>query len=341
MKNLSLTAKQKHEFLLLHNKTRDAHVRDRIKAIIHASNGWSAPQIAAALLIHESSVRRHINEYLETGNLQPKNGGSEGYLSTSETLELVQHLTENMYHHTRDITAYVLATFGKHFTVPGMNKLLHRHKFSYKRPKGVPHRFDELKQAEFIKHYEELKRNNPNEPIFFIDAVHPTQATKLTSGWIPTGKDKEVNTTGSRTRLSFLGALNLNQLDSVLVNRYEKVNSETIVEFLSELRKRHHNVGPLHIVLDGAGYHRAHKVVEKADELGITLHYLPPYSPNLNPIERLWKIMNEKVRNNRYFSSAKEFRERLDHFFDDTLPTLSSMLSSWINDNFQVLKHAS
>jgi transposase len=37
-------------------------------------------------------------------------------------------------------------------------------------------------------------------------------------------------------------------------------------------------------VLDGAGYHRSSVVVEKAKELNIKLHYLPPYSPNLNPI---------------------------------------------------------
>jgi transposase len=47
-------------------------------------------------------------------------------------------------------------------------------------------------------------------------------------------------------------------------------------------------------------------VVEKAKELNIKLHYLPPYSPNLNPIERLWKVMNEHARNNKYFATAKE-----------------------------------
>jgi transposase len=51
--------------------------------------------------------------------------------------------------------------------------------------------------------------------------------------------------------------------------------------------------------LDGAGYHRSKEVKDKAKELGVILHYLPPYSLNLNPIERLWKAMNEKVRNNR------------------------------------------
>ncbi|EAA8200304.1 hypothetical protein AOL60_22065 [Salmonella enterica] len=62
------------------------------------------------------------------------------------------------------------------------------------------------------------------------------------------------------------------------------------------------------MILDGAGYHRTEQVKEWAFMLNIELYYLPPYSPNLNPIERLWKAMNEKVINNRYFTSPKVFR---------------------------------
>lgn len=70
-------------------------------------------------------------------------------------------------------------------------------------------------------------------------------------------------------------------------------------------------------------------------ELGIVLHYLPTYSPNLNPIERLWNVMNEYARNNKYFATTKDFRRSLDHFFDATLPTIGATLSGRINDNFQ------
>ncbi len=94
----------------------------------------------------------------------------------------------------------------------------------------------------------------------------------------------------------------------------------------------------IHMVLDGAGYHRSQEVVKEAEELGIKLHYLPPYSPNLNPIERLWKVMNEYARNNEYFAQAKEFREK---FLDVTLPEIGSSLGSRINDNFQRLNPAS
>lgn len=77
-------------------------------------------------------------------------------------------------------------------------------------PKGVPHKFDEAKQKVFIEAYEALKAScSKDESILFIDAVHPTQATKISHGWMRTGQDKSVETTGSRSRLNLIGALNL------------------------------------------------------------------------------------------------------------------------------------
>jgi hypothetical protein len=67
--------------------------------------------------------------------------------------------------------------------VSGLNKWLHQNGFSYKQPKGVPHKFDEQKQAAFIEEYETLRDSvSDDEPILFMDAVHPTQATKVSSG---------------------------------------------------------------------------------------------------------------------------------------------------------------
>jgi transposase len=90
----------------------------------------------------------------------------------------------------------------------------------------------------------------------------------------------------------------LNNLARAQVKRYEKVNSETIQVFFTELRAENGTDKCIHLILDGAGYHRGKVVKDKADELNIKLHFLTLYSPNLNPIERLWKVMNEHVRNN-------------------------------------------
>ena len=65
------------------------------------------------------------------------------------------------------------------------------------------------------------------------------------------------------------------------------------------------------------------------------LHHLPPYSPNLNPIERLWKVMNERARNNKVFKTTKEFRKAILEFFTDTWPKIAMSMTDTINDNFQ------
>ena len=222
-----------------------------------------------------------------------------------------------------------------------MNKWLHQHDFSYKQPKGVPHKFDEEKQAEFIETYETLKSSvADDEPILFMDAVHPTQATKVTCGWIRTGVDKIINTTGSRTRLNIIGAIRLGHLADTVTAQYKTINGESVIEFFERIRAQYETSGSIHLILDGAGYHRSQIVKDKAKELNVVLHYLPPYSPNLNPIERLWKVLNEHARNNRYFATAKEFRQQIDKFFEATLPEIADALNSRINDNFQTFSFA-
>lgn len=339
---ITLTNDQKQELRIQHSTTRDGRVRDRIKTVIHASNGWSAEEIADALLIHESTVRQRIKDYLQSNKLKPENGGSQGYLSTEQTQELVQHLTENTYHHSHEIIAYVLERYHVRYSVPGMNKWLHHNGFCYKQPKGIPHKFDENKQQAFIEAYEALKAScGKDESIVFIDAVHPTLSTKISHGWIRTGQDKVLETTGSRSRLNIIGALNLSDIGATVVSNYESINSANIVRFFCQLRESYPLEHKLHIILDGAGYHRSDLVRDSAFVLNIELHYLPPYSPNLNPIERLWKVMNEKSRNNVYFKSKRDFKKSIDQFFTVTLPEIADSLASRINDNFQVLKPAS
>ncbi len=76
-----------------------------------------------------------------------------------------------------------------------------------------------------------------DEPILFIDGVHPTQATKISYGWIRKGQKKAVKTTGSRTRLNIMGALNLKALTSPLICEYKTINEYNVSLFLNEIRK--------------------------------------------------------------------------------------------------------
>ena len=83
--------------------------------------------------------------------------------------------------HAYQIVAHIKEKYAVTYQISGFNQWLHQHNFSYKKPKGVPHQFDEEKQAEFIAKYEKLKSMlAPDERLLFMDAVHPTQATKIT-----------------------------------------------------------------------------------------------------------------------------------------------------------------
>ena len=342
MPKIILTPEQKSALESRHKKVRDARECDRIKAVLLNSEGWSIKSIAQALRLSEHSISRHLDDYLKQEKLKPESGGSEGYLSDEQTQLLVEHLTEFTYAHTHQIAAYISDRWGIKYTVSGLNKWLHQQGFTYKKPKGVPHKADAEKQEEFIEHYESLKAELPEDQVLlFMDAVHPTQATKISSGWIKKGVDKPINTTGSRSRLNIVGAIELGNLSAGIFEQYKTVNGEFIIEFFHKVRESYASMEIIHLVVDGAGYHRSQEVVEAAKELGIKLHYLPPYSPNLNPIERLWKVMNEYARNNEYFVGKKEFRQKINHFFEKTLPEIADSLVSRINDNFQRLNPAS
>lgn len=338
---IELTAKQKIALEELQRQSRDHHVRDRIRCVLLSSEGWSPPMIAQSQRIHETTVRRHLHDWLNDEKLKPENGGSDSHLSEAQTAELITHLTDNLLPTTHAIIELVNEWWGIRYTVPGMNKWLHRNDFSYKKPTGVPHKYSAEAQQAFVDTYNQLKSEASDEPILFIDGVHPTQGTKLAYGWIPKGRKTIVETTGSRTRLNIMGALNLNDIGSTVVREYDTINSLNIGKFFIAIRETYPITQKVHIILDGAGYHRSELVQEWAYVMNIELHYLPPYSPNLNPIERLWKVMNEGVRNNRYFASSKEFREEIHRFFSERLPALAGALSRRINDNFQTLENAS
>ena len=342
MKKIKLTAAQKEALESRHKKSCGKRESDRIKAILLRNEGWSTPMIAQALRVHETSIVRFIDDYLVSEKLTIESGGSQSHLTHEQTEQLIQHLCDVTYLHAHQILAHIEKTYAVTYKTSGLNKWLHQHNFSYKKPKGVPHKFDAQKQAEFITYYKRLKSGLlADERLLFMDAVHPTQATKITAGWIRKGEDKAIKTTGSRSRINVVGAIELGCLDNAVIKQYDKtVNGEAIIDFFKQVRERYHDSGTIKLVLDGAGYHRSELVKKAAKTLDIELIYLPPYSPNLNPIERLWKVMNEKARNGKYFASTKEFRQRISDFFTITLPEIAKTLDSWINDNFQILKPA-
>ena len=320
-----------------HRLEKNGRVRDRIKAVLLSNKGWSHAQISEALFLDDETVSRHIKEYKEDQKLHLNSGGSLSKLSIEQSSELVDHLMTHVYVKVSEICSHVFSEYGVSYTISGMTSWLKSHRFSYKKPKGTPSKADPLKQAEWVEYYETLLNTLPeDEPIEFGDGVHPTMATKVSYGWIRKGTDKPIATTSNRTRMNLMGSINLETMD-VTIGDYEKLNSVSMSEHFSLLRDKYPTSTRIHLILDQGRYNTSAYTQTAAKEKGIILHYLPAYSPNLNPIERLWKVMNEYARNNQFFSCAKEFRRSILDFFEITWPEIALDMTDRINDNFQRL----
>lgn len=326
---------------LQHRVERDRRVADRIKAVLLHVEGWSNLSIAQALRIRPETVADHLREYEESQKLKPENGGSVGYLDALETQDLLVHLETETYTKALEICAYVEEKYGVTFTVQGMTHWLHRHGFSYKQPKGIPSKACLEKQKAFIAFYESLlTKTSEDEPILFGDGVHPTMATKISHGWIRRGVEKTIPTTGSRTRVNLFGALNLETM-GLITAAYETIDTTSMCSFFNTLRESYPKAPKIHLILDQGPYNISQVTKESAKKHDIILHHLPPYSPNLNPIERCWKVMNEHVRNNEFFKCAADFRAAISNFFAVTWPNIAHSLVDRINDNFQTLNMTS
>jgi transposase len=109
-----------------------------------------------------------------------------------------------------------------------------------------------------------------------------------------------------------------------------------MVIFLGEVKKDYPKAKTIYIFLDNAKYNHSNLVTAEAKKLGIELKFLPPYSPNLNLIERLWKFMKKKVKANKYYKTFAEFTDAIHNFFKNIArhkPELEKLLTL----NFEII----
>jgi transposase len=166
-----------------------------------------------------------------------------------------------------------------------------------------------------LAEYEKLKQNLPeNETICFMDGVHPTHNVQPAYGWIKKGERKEIPANSGRARLNLSGAIDVIN-HKVLVQEDEMLNAEATMSFLRKLEGAYPTKDRIHLFCDNARYYRNKAVTKYLETSRIRLHFLPPYSPNLNPIERLWKWMKERVIYNTHYQEFDDFKSAIFGFF--------------------------
>lgn len=338
-----LSEQEKVQLKTHHKKERDGRVRDRIKAVLLYDDGWTPQEIAKVLLITDEAVRNHIEDYKTSKKLQPESGGSNEKLTKQQSLQLEAHLEKHTYLYVKDIVAYVEITFDVFYTVSGMRNWLQRHKFSYKKPAVVPGKADEEQQKKWIAEYEKLKTSLPeDETICFMDGVHPTHNVQPACGWIRKGVRKEIPSNTGRARLNLSGIIDV-IAHKVLVQNDVMLNAEATISFFQKIEKYYPSKKKIHVFCDNARYYRNKAVKKYLETSKIVLHFLPPYSPNLNPIERLWKWMKERVIYNVYYKGFDEFKMAIMGFFSalQTLTpesVLGKTFRSRVRDKFSPIK---
>lgn len=325
---------------ILHRSGHSAQEHGRANAILLLDEGVPLPLVAKILFLDEDTIRNFLARYQSgqlSGLLDDKRHGKASKLSDSQKEQLQRHIEANLYTDSSLVAAYVSIEFGVAYSKSGIKRLLHEMDFVYKMPKHVPGKSDREAQAEFVKRFKEMMATkSAGTPVYFSDAVHPTHNSAPAYGWIRRGTDKELVANSGRQRINLHGALNA-ETNEVIVQRAVTINSEATIELLKAIDARHPDAPCIHVIVDNAGYYHGSLVSEylASGASRIQLWFLPPYSPNLNLIERLWKFFRKKVMNNRYYPTFKEFTEEALMFFE-CLSEYADELRTLLTHNFHL-----
>ena len=318
-------------------------VARRANAILLLDDGLNCDAVAKVLYLDDDTVRGWHQRFAADGVAALRAfgwKGGEGRLSRDQESALAAALSEGFYASTAAVIALIEKRFSITYSKAGVLKLLHRLGFVYAKPKGLPAKADAAAQEAFVAHYERLMNGLlPDEVVYFSDAVHPEYQSRPAHGWIRRGERPAVRKGKGRQRLNLMGALNLENFDLRLVETL-KMSTQTTIDLLARLERHNPDKRLIHVVLDRAPVHRGKAVRAWLARPGcrIRLHFLPAYAPNLNAIERLWKLMHEHVTHNRYHESFRAFAEAIMRFFKSTLPKNWKSFRDTVNDNFQIVR---
>jgi transposase len=336
---LKLTQIQRTEIIQLHKTCRERKYADKLKSVLLLDDGFSCTDVGRILLLDDDTVRKYRNQYFNQGAaslLSDNNKGTSSFLNPDQINSLELHLTDNVYLDSKGIVNWVETTFKIHYSPSGINALLVRMGFVYKKPVLVPCKANVEKQKTFIEEYQVLKDNLEDEDqIYFMDGVHPQHNSIASYGWIKKGTTKQLKTNNGRKRTNINGALNL-KTKKVFYVEDERINSQTMIALLLIILKNQKE-GKIYIVLDNARYYHSEIVKEfLRDNPRIILKFMPPYSPNLNIIERLWRILKKKVVYNKFYQKFEDFRIAVINFFENEI-WRDKEFENILTDNFQII----
>jgi transposase len=305
----------------------DLRMAKRVLAILAVSDGVPYSIIAINLKVSVESIRLWVNALLLKGlqGLKSKNSpGRPPKLTKTQRKTLAKLITEGPSNagfpgacwRSPMIQLLIYERFGVQYSVHYIPQLLKSMGFSYQKAKFVAERRDAEKRKKWIKQkWPEIMSlaREKNAYILFGDEASFPQWGSLTYTWAPRGQQPVVNTSGTRRGYKVFGLIDYFS-GRFFCKGHEKgrLNSESYEAFLTEVLSKTRK----HIILiqDGAKYHTSKAMKRFFDKKShrLTVYKLPSYSPDYNPIEKLWKKIKEKEIHLHYFPTFDCLKNKVE-----------------------------
>jgi transposase len=203
----------------------------------------------------------------------------------------------------------------------------------------IPSKADPEKQQAFLEEeleprLEEAKRGERH--LFFVDAAHFVMQPFL--GFLWCFVRQFIQSPSGRKRFNVLGALHATTLQVVTFTNDSYINSYAVARLMCQIAVAFADL-PITLVMDNARYQRCRFVMDLATALGIELLFLPPYSPNLNLIERLWKFVKKKCLYSQYYETFTDFKHAIGNCIAETDGAYKQELTSLLTLKFQTFEN--
>ena len=176
------------------------------------------------------------------------------------------------------------------------------------------------------------------DKIYFMDGCHPRHHSIAAYGWIKKGTEKQLKANTARKRLNSNGAY-CAEKNKVIVREDESIHAQSTLSLIQQIMALQAS-GIIYLIADNANYYRSKKVKEFLEKNPrVKILFLPPYSPNLNLIERLGLFFKQKRLWNRSYEHDAEFKQECMSFFEN-IHLYEAEMKTRMTDNFQLLHAA-
>lgn len=325
----------------LRANTRDKGAYMKLSVLVLLDMDETYERIAAILGIGLGTISNCKAKYEQAGlekYLDTHYVPYSGKLTDEQLAQLEQTVREGLYTTTQAVQAYIERQFEVSYSLSAVLAILKKLDFVYKKTMSVPGKADVAAQEVFLAEMEPfLAEIEPDEVVYFVDAVHPQHNTRSDYAWVKRGEEKAVPANTGRDRVNINGAVNAHKPEEVIIVEAERINAQATIALYDQIQQQNPEKATIYIFCDNARYYYN---TELNAYLGknprIVQLFLPPYSPNLNLIERLWKFLRKKVINTTFYPTFQAFLQAIRKFFAN-LANYKDELQTLMRHNFQRL----